>query len=262
MQTQPQILFHRKGLQFLGSDIKKIIIISLLHFFVNCDVIFDCCKFPIRQQMKNLLVELAFPTLEKAARAELESAGTIRQYKKGEVLASAGKPIDRVFFILNGFVKVCRDDAPGSQFVLFYLHTGHAFGVSLSQEEEEQTSIASFIAAEPTTVLLLTFDDKDRLAKKYDSLYRFILKKAVMHYGFYMSLINSIAFEQLDVRIEYFLSRLGKAKNKSILKINHQEIADGLHASRETVSRLLKKMEEAGKIKLGRGQIELIALSV
>lgn len=212
--------------------------------------------------MKNLLIDLAFPALEKAARAELESTGTIHQYKKGEVIVSAGKPIDRVFFILNGMIKVCRDDTPGGQFVLFYLHAGNAFGVSLSQEEEQQLSYASFVATEPTTLLLLTFDEKDRLAKKYDSIYRFILKKAVMHYGFYMSIIDSVVFDQLDVRIEYFLSRLSKAKNKTVLKINHQEIADGLHASRESVSRLLKKMEEAGKIKLGRGQIELISIGV
>ncbi|MES2848223.1 MAG: Crp/Fnr family transcriptional regulator [Bacteroidota bacterium] len=212
--------------------------------------------------MKKLLLDLSFPSLEKAARIELEQVGTIQHYKKGDVMVSAGKEIDRVFFILNGFVKVCKDDAPATQFVLFYLHAGHAFGVSLSKEEKPNVSIASFIAAEPTTVLQLTFDEKDRLAKKYDSMYRYILKKAVMHYEFYMNIITSIVFEQLDVRIEYFLSRLSKAKNKSVLKINHQEIADGLHASRESVSRLLKKMEEAGKIRLGRGQIEIINLSV
>ena len=212
--------------------------------------------------MKKFFIDIAFPSLDQAAKAGIEQAGILHYYKKGDVLVSAGKPLDEVFFILNGFVKVCKDDTPGCQFVLFYLHAGHAFGVSLSREETPHISIASFIAAEPTTILKLPFEEKDRLAKMHDSLYRYVLKTAVMHYGFYMGLINSIAFEQLDVRIEYFLSRLSKAKNKPNLKINHQEIADGLNASRETVSRLLKKMEEAGKIKLGRGQIEIINLSI
>lgn len=210
--------------------------------------------------MKKLLIDIAFPSLDKATRTGLDHSGSLHYYKKGDVLVSAGKPVTDVFFILNGFVKVCRDDTPGSQFVLFYLHAGHAFGVSLSKEETPHLGIASYIAAEPTTILILSFEEKDQLAKMHDSLYRYILKTAVMHYKFYMGLINSIAFEQLDVRIEYFLSRLSKAKNKPVLKINHQEIANGLNASRETVSRLLKKMEEAGKIKLGRGQIEIINL--
>ncbi len=206
------------------------------------------------------MVDLAFTFLEPAARQELLDAGTIVLYKKDDVILSAGKPIKKAFFILNGFVKVCRDDAPGQQFVLFYLHGGHSFGVSLTSDDVEQASIVSIIAAENSSVLELSFDEKDRLAKKYDCIYRYILRTAVMQYGFYLGLINSIAFEQLDVRIEYFLSHLSKAKHKTKLKISHQEIADGLHASRESVSRLLKKMEEAGKIALGRNQIEIINL--
>lgn len=210
--------------------------------------------------MKKLLVDLAFTFLEPAARQELMDAGIVKQFKKDDIILSAGKPITKAFFILNGFVKVCRHDEPGGQFILFYLHAGHSFGVSITSEDAEQAGIVSIIAAENTNILELSFDEKDRLAKKYDSIYRYVLRTAVMHYGFYLGLINSIAFEQLDVRIEYFLGRLSKAKNKHHLKISHQEIADGLNASRESVSRLLKKMEEAGKIKLGRNQIEIINL--
>lgn len=211
--------------------------------------------------MKKIMVDVAFPMLEKNARAELAAAGTLHQYKKGEVIVAAGEPLRTVYFVLNGFIKICKVDREEKQFVLFYLHGGHGFGVSVSSGEP-YISLATYVAAEPTTVLEISFDDKDRLARKYDSLYRFVLNKAVMHYEFFLNLINSFAFEQLDVRIEYFLERLGKAKNKTVLKISHQEIADGLHASRESVSRLLKKMEDAGKIKLGRGQIEIVKLSV
>jgi CRP/FNR family transcriptional regulator, anaerobic regulatory protein len=209
--------------------------------------------------MKNLLVDLAFPFLEKAAREELEAAGTIRLYKKGEMLASINEPIENTFFILNGFVKVYREDAGGSKFVLFYLHTGHSFGVSLMMPslESKNISVASFMAAENTYILLVSFENKDRLTKKYDTLYKYVLETAVMHYGFYNNLIGSMAFEQLDVRIEYFLSRLGEAKNKNILKITHKEIADGLNVSREAVSRLLKKMQESDKIIMGRNTIEI-----
>jgi CRP/FNR family transcriptional regulator, anaerobic regulatory protein len=210
--------------------------------------------------MKKLLIDLAFPFFEPAARQDLMDSGEVVQYKKDDIILSAGRPLTRTFFILNGFVKVCRNDSPGSQFVLFYLHGGHSFGVSLMSDDAEQLSIVSVIAAENTSILEMSFDEKDRLAKTHHSIYQYVLRTAVMHYGFYLSLINSIAFEQLDVRIEYFLGRLSKAKNKNNLKISHQEIADGLNASRESVSRLLKKMEESNKIKLGRNQIEIINL--
>lgn len=210
--------------------------------------------------MKMLLLDLAFPGIEPEARKEMADAGNLVQYRKDDVILSASRSFTKVYFILNGFVKICRDDAPGTQLVLFYLHAGHAIGVSLMSEESQHPGIVSVIAAENTYMLELSFDDKDRLAKKYHSVYRYVLKTAVMHYGFYISLIHSITSDQLDIRIEYFLGRLSKAKNKKIVRISHQEIGDGLNASRETVSRLLKKMEEAGKIKLGRNQIEIINL--
>jgi CRP/FNR family transcriptional regulator len=46
----------------------------------------------------------------------------------------------------------------------------------------------------------------------------------------------------------------------NLITINHQEIANELNSSREVISRLLKKMEQFGKVKLLRNAIEIIQL--
>ena len=51
-----------------------------------------------------------------------------------------------------------------------------------------------------------------------------------------------------------------KIAKDNIIKTTHQDIAIDLNSSREVISRLLKKIENQGKIKLGRGKIELISL--
>jgi CRP/FNR family transcriptional regulator, anaerobic regulatory protein len=216
------------------------------------------------QTMKKLLLTYAFHFLEKEVREELENAGTLRMYKKGELLVIKGKPISNTFLILKGLVKAYREDAGSAEFVLYYLQEGQCFAVSVSADSkaEHKISIASFVAEELTYVLQLAYEDKDRMAKKFDSWYKYILSTAVAHYNAYTSLIDNIAFEKLDNRIEFFLLRLSNAKNKTTLKISHQEIANGLNASRESVSRLLKKMEEEGKISLGHNVIEIKNLSV
>jgi CRP/FNR family transcriptional regulator len=40
--------------------------------------------------------------------------------------------------------------------------------------------------------------------------------------------------------------------------VTHQEIAEQLNSSREVISRLLKRMEHEGEVKLGRQRIELL----
>jgi CRP/FNR family transcriptional regulator, anaerobic regulatory protein len=214
--------------------------------------------------MPQVLIDLALPFLEKAAREEIKNSGTIHLYKKNDIILLKNEEINHAFFILSGLVKVFRHDARNAEFVMFYLYTGHSFAVSVSSDSslQNKTSFLSFKASENTYILKLPLDDKDRLAKKYDSFYKYILSTAVMHYGFYNDLISSMAFEQLDVRIEYFLKRLAKAKNKSTLKITHQEIANSLNSSRETVSRLMKQLEAAQKIKMGHNTVELLNLSL
>ena len=47
--------------------------------------------------------------------------------------------------------------------------------------------------------------------------------------------------------------------NNNEIEITHQKLADELGTAREVVSRLLKRLENDGKIKLLRGKIKIIA---
>ena len=54
-----------------------------------------------------------------------------------------------------------------------------------------------------------------------------------------------------------YLKRYMEQTGKKNLDISHQQIADDLNSSREVISRLLKKMEQRGRVKLHRNMIEL-----
>jgi CRP-like cAMP-binding protein len=69
--------------------------------------------------------------------------------------------------------------------------------------------------------------------------------------------IDSIAFHHMDERLLAYLDKKAKATNSKVINATHQEIAYDLNASREAVSRLLKQLENDGRVKLGRNKIEL-----
>jgi CRP/FNR family transcriptional regulator len=204
-----------------------------------------------------------FPQFPPELIAELSSVSSIKTYEAGEFLIRKGDTLLKTSVVLDGMVKLCQEGTEGEQFVITYLQPGHSFGIALCENgpAENRTALFSLIAMEPATLLTMSFQDKDRLAKKYDDWYSYILQSSVMHYKVYMELVDSIAFRNLDARIFFFLQRLSQARESTLLQISHQEIADGLNSSREVVSRLLKKLEIEKKIRLGHNSIQLLRSS-
>ena len=73
-----------------------------------------------------------------------------------------------------------------------------------------------------------------------------------------VKVLDSIAFESMDQRLQKYLQARKKSTNSDIIQATHHEIAADMNASREAISRLLKQLEKIGEIKLGRNKIELL----
>jgi CRP/FNR family transcriptional regulator len=73
--------------------------------------------------------------------------------------------------------------------------------------------------------------------------------------------IDHIAFRAMDERLLFYLKKHQDSLQSNVIPISHQEIAQELNSSREVISRLLKKMEQMGKLRLHRNAIEVINLS-
>ena len=95
----------------------------------------------------------------------------------------------------------------------------------------------------------------DEWLKKYESWRHFIIDSYHMRLIEMVDSIDSLAFMKLDDRLHKYLTEKVKIMNDNILFITHQEIADDINTSRVVVSRLLKVLENEGKIKIRRNRI-------
>jgi CRP/FNR family transcriptional regulator len=68
-----------------------------------------------------------------------------------------------------------------------------------------------------------------------------------------MTLVEAVAFQRLDQRLAGALLGHGPT-----LHTTHQALADELGTVREIVTRLLKRFERAGWLRLGRERIEVL----
>lgn len=73
-----------------------------------------------------------------------------------------------------------------------------------------------------------------------------------------LEIVNAIAFKKVDDRLLSLLYKEQELTENNILNITHEQLANELGTARTVVSRLLKQLEEIGKVKLGRNKIILM----
>ncbi len=201
-----------------------------------------------------------FPQFEPELLEILDKNAIERSFHAGEEIVRTGQYIKSTVLVLSGRIKIYRQNDEGSEFLIYYLGPGEACAVSLICALQSQTSEITAKAVEDTEVLMLPVQLMDELMIKFKSWSHFVIQTYRNRFDEMLTVIDNIAFKNMDERLEFYLKRSKSDAGKLILNLTHQEIADDLNSSREVISRLLKKMEQLGKIKLNRNSIEIIKL--
>ena len=201
-----------------------------------------------------------FPRFEPELIEILDKNAIERSFHAGEEIVRTGQYIKSTVLVLSGRIKIYRQNDEGSEFLIYYLGPGEACAVSLICALQSQTSEITAKAVEDTEVLMLPVQLMDELMIKFKSWSHFVIQTYRNRFDEMLTVIDNIAFKNMDERLEFYLKRSKTDSGKLILNLTHQEIADDLNSSREVISRLLKKMEQLGKIKLNRNSIEIIHL--
>jgi CRP/FNR family transcriptional regulator, anaerobic regulatory protein len=187
----------------------------------------------------------------------IKANGKIVTIEEGEYMIDIGSPIKSIPMVVSGTVKVMREDGDGNELLLYYLKAGETCAMSLTCCMEGRKSEIRAVAAENVSMIALPVQFMDAWMQ-YRDWRAFVMNTYARRFEELLETIDSIAFQRMDERIEHYLQTLAQDSGSSLLTISHQDIAQDLNTSREVISRLLKQMEKRGKLKLGRGKIELI----
>ncbi|PWT78508.1 MAG: Crp/Fnr family transcriptional regulator [Bacteroidetes bacterium] len=199
-----------------------------------------------------------FSQFQSELKAELSSHATIRQIKAGENMLLTGQYLRSTMLIAEGRIKLFREGDEGEEFFMYYLEPGDACALSIICAENKQRSGIIAKAVEDTTVISVPVAIMDHLMRNYKSWYHFVIETFRTRFNELLEVIDNIAFRAMDERLEFYLKKQVKELRVTKLKMTHQEIANDLGTSREVISRLLKKMEDSGKVALHKNHIDWI----
>ena len=73
-----------------------------------------------------------------------------------------------------------------------------------------------------------------------------------------ITMINELLFEKIDTRLFNYLKTKITIGNTTSVKTSHQQIANDLGTAREVISRVLKKLENEGKVSQSTEGIKIL----
>ncbi len=198
-----------------------------------------------------------FPDFDTSLLALIEKEATLKTFQPGEIIMRTGQFIKSTALIVNGRVKIYREGPDGGEFLMYYIGPGQACAVSMICALQARSSEITAVAEEETEILLLPIQLMDQLMKEHKSWYQFVIQTYRSRFDELLAVVDDVAFRNMDERLEFYLKRYQEKTGKQKIELSHQQIAEDLNSSREVISRLLKKMEQRGLVKLNRNMIEL-----
>ncbi len=209
------------------------------------------------QQVQDDLLRKSYPLFEDNLVTEIEEQGEFKTFPANEVLMRKGQYIRSTMLVLNGLIKIYREDDEGNEFLMYYLKPGEACALSLVCAAKHEASPIMDKTVSETEVMMVPVDTMSEWMSKFKSWYQFVIETYRTRFDELLATLDNVAFRSMDERLEFYLKRAKEAQQTNLLNISHQEIANELNTSREVISRLLKKMEQKDMVKLNRNIIEL-----
>ncbi len=197
-------------------------------------------------------------TFEPALVKEMYQFGEIKHFKEGDIIMDYGKYIRMMPIVVKGTVKVLRMDENGKEILLYYLSSNESCSMAYSCCVEAKKSEVKAIAEDDVEMIAIPHIKLDEWLCKYPSWKNYIMRSFNERFLELLKSIEGIAFHKLDERLIAYLKEKQRLSGSSVIKVSHYLIADELATSRVVVSRLLKQLENEGKILLYRNEIKLM----
>ena len=177
----------------------------------------------------------------------LAPVGMRRSVPRGSVVMAEGDPIDFLYIVISGRLKVMMGDADGKEVILSILGPGEIFGEMGLIDDGPRS--ASVIAIEPCELLSVSKRDfRKCMLQSYDTAMT-VMRVLVRRLRAADRKIGSLAMLDVYGRVARLLLDMSEEVNGQRVvakRLPKQDIARMIGASREMVSLVMKDLEMSG----------------
>lgn len=188
-----------------------------------------------------------FPSLSSELAAEILENSTVVEIPENTEVMHEGQYVNAVPIVTSGLIKVFTRNED-KELLLYYIQPGESCIMTFDACLKNMPSKVYASTEKKSAVLLMSSENVFRWMKDYPELNSLFFLQYNIRYNELLNMINQLLFEKMDTRILEYLKSKVKLSGKNPLKISHRQIANDLGTAREVVSRIMKKLENDGKV--------------
>lgn len=183
----------------------------------------------------------------------LQRITRMETFKKGELVYLPGDSSDAVYLLKKGRVKISRVNDDGREALLTILEPGEIFGeVEAFSGGRRETLVQ---ALEKVMVCEIQREDFDQYLHRYPHVGGRIIKLMGIRLRAIESRVGELVFKSAPARLATMLLNLsetmGEPEERGVrlqARLTHQNLANLIGTSRETVSSLLSQFSQRGLV--------------
>lgn len=189
---------------------------------------------------------------------KLYQNGITKNYNQGDIILDENASIRSIPIVMKGMLKVIRTEEDGREILLYYIKAGESCIMSFLGGMHNEKSIVKAEIEEDAEILFLPVDKVSLFIQEHPEWLDYIFRLYHKRFEELLDIINAIAFKKVDERLLNLLHKKVEITGVNTINTTHEQLANELGTARVVVSRLLKQLEDEGKVKLGRNKIILL----
>ncbi|MBN1873487.1 MAG: Crp/Fnr family transcriptional regulator [Anaerolineae bacterium] len=195
------------------------------------------------------------PREASTIKAHIAEVATQRTYPPGALILVAGEPVEAVYFIISGEVRVYRVSLDGREQVLARLGPGQMFNTVPLFLPEGRTR-TNAMAVDAVTLNIVDKSAFLRLVRTCPDICSMLLHDFAARLAHLTDLVEDLSLRSVQARLARFLLLQADDMNTP-QRWTQNEMAAYLGTVRDMIGRALRAFADEGLIQMGRGRITL-----
>ena len=188
---------------------------------------------------------------------EIEATSETVSLPKDIEILKEGQYVKVIPIVLSGLIKVFTRHED-KELLLYYIKPNESCVMSFAASVKNDPSKVFAITEEDTTALLLPVSKIPEWMKEFPAMNSLFFQQYNLRYSELLETIHHVLFDKMDKRLYDYLKEKVTLTEKNPINLSHRIIANELGTAREVISRVMKKLENEGKIKQHSSSIELL----